>query len=565
MNINIIKNPFSAKGAYLAIQKSPSINGDGIWLRSLIRPEWGTGRTKVSDHLVRLIPTDAKGVFVSYVTVCRPECLRFESKFGYVEIFFSSIYSINVKTKNMGLVLEHDSDESKLVNIEVSDTNAKGYYPITFFDLNIEMNKGFLKYVPAKKRFFITCDDQSDFTISAWHRFLTLPENLHIAKNKNSIKEDFFKFKSFFNPQSETEELAAYILWSGEYEKCGNLSRSVTASSKNLMNLVWSWDNCFISFALKNANKILARDNIMLFFDLQMKDGSLLDAVNPFLKVDWFTKPPIHGYFISKLMEDEEIFNIETLQELYPKLKKLANWWEKNTGLKKLFFYTNPFDSGWDNATCFDNGMPVYSPDLNSYMVLLYGCLSKIAFKLNFTKEAEEHLQRSNLILKNMLKYLYDGKQFVCLDSKEQSFKTTSLIKMMPIILGNLLPSHVFENLALEISKENHFLTENSLATESVASELYDQRKGVSTKPNAYWRGPVWAPPVFCIYDGLIGAGYLELGKKIANRFISLVESDSAGIYENYDAIQKTGYDDPGYMWTIAVYLLLKDQTRNNI
>ncbi len=560
MNINLIKTPFSAKGAYLAIQKSDPINGDGIWLRSLIRPERGTGRKKVSDQLVRFIPTDSTGVFIKYTTVCTPECLRFESNFGYVEIFFSSINSIDIKTENMGLVLEHDNDDSQLVNIEIKDNQATGYFPISFFDFSIVMHKGNFKYSSNRKRFFITCDNEAHFTVSAWHRFLSLPDNMHIALDKKQIKSDFMQFRSYYNPQCQTEEQAIYLLWSGEYERCGNLSRSVTAISKSMMNLVWSWDNCFISLALRKANKRLARDNIMLFFDLQKEDGRLLDAVNPFLKVDWFTKPPIHGFFISKLLEDEEIFDQETVMDLFPKLEKLANWWEKHTGSKKLFYYSKAFDSGWDNATCFDNGMPIYSPDLNAYMVLLYRCLCQISEKLNYTEKALNFLNQSNQVLKNMLKYLYDGKQFVCLDSEERPFETTSLIKMMPLLLGSILPSDVFANLTAEISRENHFLTENSLATESVTSELYDQRKGSSFKPNAYWRGPVWAPPVYCIYDGLVNAGYNKLAQKIAKRFISLIESDKTGIYENYDAIQKTGYDDSGYMWTAAVYLLLKER-----
>lgn len=561
MNINIEKNPFSSRGAYLAIQKSPVVYGDGIWLRSLIRPEWGTSRKKISDQILRFIPTDSNGVFISYKTICTPECLRFESNFGYIEIFFPTIASIDIKTKNMGLVLEHDSDESRLVNIEVSEKKAKGYLPITFFDLTIEMDKGNMSYDEKLKRFFITCDERAHFTISAWHRFLAFPENVEVM-TKEKIRKDYEAFKAYYKPQCEMEELAVYILWSGEYHKCGNLTRNVTAISKSLMSNIWSWDNCFIAMALTKSNKKLARDNIMIFFDLQAEDGRLIDAVNPFIKVDWFTKPPIYGYFILKLMKDEGIFDRETLIDLYPKMIKLAGWWDRNLGVKGLYSYKHPFDSGWDNATCFDRGMPVYSPDLNSYMVLMFRCIAEMAKKLG-KKEAESfYMLKSENILNNMLRYMYDGKQFLCLDSNEEPFETASLIKMMPIMLADNLPSDVFESLAQEISKENHFLTEGSLATESVTSRYYDKRKGESNKPNAYWRGPVWAPPTYCIFDGLLNAGYNKLAQKIANRYISLIESDSRGIYENYDAIQKTGYDDSGYLWTTAVYLIFKEFSR---
>ncbi len=564
MNIDIVKVPFSYPGSYLAIQKDESILGNGIWLRSLIRPEWGTGRKKVSDHILRFIPTDSEGTFISYQTVCTPECLRFESNFGYVEIYFSHFSSLQIKTKNMGLVLEHDSDESKWVNIEVGADYARGYLPITFYDIKLTLKEGFLKHRPELRRFFITCEETSDFVISAWQRFVQKEPEGELFE-KEQIRQDFEKFKDCYQPVEAVHELATYILWSGEYSKCGHLTRNATAISKKLMNNVWSWDNCFNALALSKSNKSLARDNILLFFDLQKEDGRLLDAVNPFIQVDWFTKPPIHGFFILKLMNDEEIFLLKDLQYLYPRLEKLANYWEKNKGNTGLYFYRHPFDSGWDNATCFDRGMPAYTPDLNSYMVYLYFCLNKIALKLGFQKEAENFQNQAHQILKNMAKHMFNDGEFNCLDAEEKPYKTTSLIKMVPIMLGKLLPTAIFEALASEISKENHFLLESSLATECVTSEYYDHRKGDAIKPNAYWRGPVWAPPVFCIYDGLVNAGYFKLAEKIATRYVNLIEIDKSGIYENYDAIQRIGYDDSAYMWTVSVYLIFKDRLKTRV
>lgn len=562
MNINIEKTPFSSKGAYLAIQKSPSRLGAGIWLRSLIRPEWGIKRKKVSDQILRFIPTDYAGIFINYKTICTPECLRFESNFGYVNIFFNSIASVKIETHNMGLVLEHDYDDSNLVNIEVDGNTAKGYLPITFFDLKIDVSEGNLRYNKALKRFFITGEEGAKLSIFAWHRFVKLPDDLQIIENKDIIKKNYEQFRKKYKPANKTEELAVYTLWSGEYEKCGNLTRNITAISKGLMNNVWSWDNCFIAMAASLGDKKLARDNIMIFFDLQLKDGRLLDAVNPFIKVDWYTKPPIHGFFITKMLDDAEIFDMETLKDLYPKLILLSEWWDKNTNDKGLYFYKDPYDSGWDNATCFDKGMPVYSPDLNAYMVLLYQCINKVAILIEKSEQASFYKKKMETLINNMVKYMYDGQQFLCLNGAGVAFETTSLIKMVPIILGKLLPTEVFENLAKEISRGNHFLTEASLATESVASEYYDQRKGDIGKPNAYWRGPVWAPPLYCIVDGLIDAGYNKLAEKIAQRYIGLIENTPDAFYENYDAILKTGYDDTGYMWTVAVYLLLKQHMK---
>jgi neutral trehalase len=87
---------------------------------------------------------------------------------------------------------------------------------------------------------------------------------------------------------------------------------------------------------------------------------------------------------------------------------------------------------------------------------------------------------------------------------------------------------------------------------------LYDTRKGDSAKPNPYWRGPVWAPVLYLIYDAIKEKSDGILADKIAVRFTETVEKNGGFFYENYDAITGVGYDDTGYGWTAAVYLLLK-------
>ena len=562
MNINIEKVPFSCPKAYLAVQKSPVAAGDGIWLRSLIRPEWGTGRKKASDRMVRLIPTDSSGVFLPFRMHCTPECLRFDSDFGYTEISFTSVGSIRIKTKNMGIVLEHDSDDSHFVNVVASKSGASGYFPVTFFDLSIRVEKGALRYEKPLRRFFITGEDDIDVSVEAWQRFVTYGERETFRKDK--LKESFAAFKAKYGALNDTEELALYILWSGEYGKAGNLVRPATAVSKGLMNNVWSWDNCFNALALMPGNPRLAVDNMLLFFDLQLPDGRLLDAVNPFIRVDWFTKPPIYGHFISELMK-RDAFTADELAYLYPRLKLLISYWERSTAASGLFAYAHPFDSGWDNATCFDGGTPLCTPDLNAYMVLLYRAAAELAERLKVPKEAAGYRSKSEGLLKTMLKLMYADGRFLCVRPDGTTFVTTSLIRMVPILLGSLLPDEVMAALTRELAKENRFLTENSLATECLDSPLYDSRNAEVTKPNAYWRGPVWAPPVYCICVGLRAAGYEKLADKIASRFVALVESDKTGIYENYDALSKIGYDDSSYMWTVSVYIIFKQIEKGNV
>jgi hypothetical protein len=348
------------------------------------------------------------------------------------------------------------------------------------------------------------------------------------------------------------------VLWSGEYAKCGNFPYRVTAISINNMNLVWSWDNCFIAFALAKTDPEIAWNNMLLFLDKLEPDGRMLDAINPGLAVSWFVKPPVQGLFIQKMLDEGYGLADERLLSLYVQLSKWTNWWKNYQHESGLYYYNHPFDSGWDNATCFDSGVKMVTPDINAYLAVQMEVLSRLAVKLGRVEEGTSWLKQSDVLIVKMVDVLYQNGRFSVMDLNNTIFKTDSLIRMMPIILGERLDKKITESLFLELGEENHFLTPCGLATESARSKLYDTRKGDSAKPNPYWRGPVWAPVLYLIYDAIKEKSDGILADKIAVRFTETVEKNGGFFYENYDAITGVGYDDTGYGWTAAVYLLLK-------
>lgn len=91
------------------------------------------------------------------------------------------------------------------------------------------------------------------------------------------------------------------------------------------------------------------------------------------------------------------------------------------------------------------------------------------------------------------------------------------------------------------------FLTAWGPATENPASPHYE--------PDGYWRGPIWAPTTYLIWDGLRQQDEAALAHDIARRFCALCET--SGMAENFDAITGAGLRDQAFAWTSAVYLLL--------
>ena len=563
MKINIEKVPFSRRGAYLAISKDPGHLGGGVWLRSLIRPEWGTGRKKVSDHLFRFIPFTADGIFIDYEIECLPWEMKLKSSFGSISCYFTSEDSLIIESDRIGMVIEHDHDELAAVNRIVKSESFKAYFPIIHYNAEIKALCGSIKYDRALKRIYISpLDGKTVLCIKACRKDMDTVESTDTAYGEEyigKIRRDYESFISNYSIDNEHSELAAYILWSTEYSIKGNIVRRCNGISKSLMNLVWSWDNCFNALAVAGADAKLAWDNIFLFFDLQREDGMLPDAVNPAIVVDWFTKPPVHGFTIRKLLEQGYALSAEDKKTLYHCLTKWTDWWYGQLTNEGLVKYRHPFDSGWDNATFFDYGYPIASPDLNAYLVIQQDVLAQLAKELGFAEEAQAWTTRADLLLNNMIDKMWNGNKFVCINDSGEIIPTNSLIRIMPVVLGKRLPEHIMKILIDELSVENHFLTYRGVATESVRSQSYDHRKGDPAKPNAYWRGPIWPPVVYLIVCGLREAGEFDLAAVISHRYICTVEANQGAMFENYDALTGEGYDDSSYTWTSAVYLLFKN------
>jgi hypothetical protein len=94
------------------------------------------------------------------------------------------------------------------------------------------------------------------------------------------------------------------------------------------------------------------------------------------------------------------------------------------------------------------------------------------------------------------------------------------------------------------------YLTPYGLASEMPSSPLY------RSDPDAYWRGPIWAPAMYLVIDGLNRGGRRDLAVDLAQRFDRLIHQ-AGGYYENFDAKTGKGLKTRAYTWTSSVHLLL--------
>ncbi|AQZ63673.1 Trehalase [[Actinomadura] parvosata subsp. kistnae] len=350
-----------------------------------------------------------------------------------------------------------------------------------------------------------------------------------------AARADFDAFVAAVAPwrtdRTPAAELAAYVLWSATVRPAGFVTRPAVLMSKHWMDKVWSWDHCFNALALADGLPELAWDQYRLPFDHQDAAGALPDSVTHSEILYNFVKPPIHGWALGRLPAGPDA---------YEPLARWTTFWleARRAPGRELPHYQHGNDSGWDNATTFDPERVVETADLAAFLVLQLRELARLAPDAGWGEQADR--MRDALLAE-----LWDGERFVARGALTgRTWGSSSLLDLMPIVLGEELPAPVRAALAARI--ERH-LTAFGLATELPGSPHYQD--------DGYWRGPIWAPSTVLIEDGLRRAGYPALADEISARFRALCEK--SGFAENFDAQTGEGLRDRAYTWTASAYLIL--------
>ena len=346
-------------------------------------------------------------------------------------------------------------------------------------------------------------------------------------------------------------DLAAYINASCIAGPAGNLFRPAMLMSKYKMRNYWTWDHCFNVLPLWPAEPELALDQLLLAFDHQSPQGGLPCSLND-ETVFWHSvKPPVHGWTLARMREQQDLPR-DVLTDIYPKLCAWTDWWFKHhdddqDGLPQA---DHGNDTGWDNASVFDHGPGVNTPDIPAYLILQMHACADLACDLGHDAESAMWRQRAQTLLDLLITKLWDTerKQFISRKVGDGSNAPgDSLINFMPLVLGEYLPQDMAQTMVTALMQEGRFLTPHGLATEALTSPDY--------AAEGYWRGPIWAPVLLLIVDGLRRAGFESEFRDISQRFLQLCAR--SGFPENFHAQTGAPLRDPTYTWTSSVFLVL--------
>ncbi len=345
--------------------------------------------------------------------------------------------------------------------------------------------------------------------------------------------------------------LALYTLWSATVRHGGNYAYDAVIMAKKFMCAVWAWDHCFNALALTHVHPQLGLEQFLLPFEFQTASGQVPDCFGrdgalPF----GGTKPPIHGWCFSKMMDIHE-WDTDTLRKVYSHLVRWTEWWFEYRDLdyNGLPDYPIALDSGWDNSSLLEHAFFLESADLASFLVLQMHAMARISRKLDDESSAQKWEAKAQELLHRMIAVLWTGDYFTVRRSGGDIIaqEPTSMLSVMPLVLGDLLDKDIYNKLLGQL--QTRYLTAHGPATEAVDGPLYE--------PDGYWTGPIWAPTTDLIIDGLRRGGNAELADEISRRFCDMIQNIAGGNYENFDALTGQGLRAPGYSWTATVNLQL--------
>lgn len=555
MMIDITTFPFSRYGSFMAI------NFDESKQKLMLRDVHGGDESPSELFEIHLLDADGSELeWNDEITFDVNETLftMKNNKGGKVEIIFPEEDSIHIRVQDMPIRLSADKVRYDTFNHqEANRYEYVSYKKETKYEFNF-MSDDFKVDAPwvsvGNEYIHLDLFGQSELYV---HQYKVVTEErtpLSFDESKEKTREEY---RDWLDSMPETpkeyepsRELAAYILWTNTVRQEGLLTCDVTFMSKNWMQNIWSWDNCFTSISLAKAHPQLAYNQYKIFMDYQDESGAYPDFINDKYVSYNCVKPPVFAWGYKRMIEENEVFLEEPyFREAYESFKKNTSFWldHRVHPATDMLYYTHGNDSGWDNSSVFQEGLPVSSPDLVAFLIRQMDIISEFAEKLGEVEEAKAYKEKADFYFEQLMSKYYNGEQFVAFDAitgEEVPHKTSALL-FLPLVVSYRMEESILDNLVDQLIER--FESDFGIMTEEPSSEFF--------QVDGYWLGPIWAPESYMFIDAMDVAGRTEIVQRLSEKFAELTLI--GGMAENFNPYTGKGNDDLAFAWPSAVFLII--------
>lgn len=319
---------------------------------------------------------------------------------------------------------------------------------------------------------------------------------------------------------------------------------------------LWLWDSALHAIALRHIDPGLAQDQIRVFLAQQLPDGMLPDVVfdeGVVTEIDHpvharVTKPPILAWAALKIHQSAP--DLDFLREIYNPLARWNAWWfaQSEREANGLAQYNHPYSSGLDDNPLWDEGMPVVSPDLNTYLCIQMKALGQMAAALGLETEAAQWVARSEALVRLIIDKLWDkGTGVFHALHHGNPVPVLTPFNLYPLWTGSL-PAPIQDRLLEHLKNPQEFWGKLMLPTVARDDPKY--------APGTMWRGPVWLNINYFFIEALTLAGLQDSALELRDVTLNLL-MNASGIYEYYHA--ETGQPPitaaPMFGWSAAVFI----------
>ena len=393
--------------------------------------------------------------------------------------------------------------------------------------------------------------------------------------------------------RDSSEAIWKALIWNTIYEPikdrvCVPVSRAwCTRNGKGFGSYVlFEWDTFFAGLMGGTISKKVAYQQLNSIFAEITEAGMIPNFGSERGGSPDRSQPPVGSYCVLKLYHQFD--DISLLEKYYPMLLSWNRWWFRHRdgngdgllewgsdpipdGLERGFFdsgnthLTAMYESGLDNSPMYDDvvfnekthTLELNDVGLNALYALDCRSIACMADVLNKKEDAAMLNAEYNRVKDLMNETMYDPDVGMYCNThwsgeKDYRFSPTNFY---PLLAGIPSPEQV------EAMVRKNLLDEKKFWGEFVIPSISKENPGYFDQD--YWRGRIWGPMNFLVYEGLRRAGMRKesasFAEKSFNLFLGEWENENH-IHENYNSITGDGDDkknaDPFYTWgALLAYL----------
>jgi hypothetical protein len=283
---------------------------------------------------------------------------------------------------------------------------------------------------------------------------------------RQEAREEYDAWYSLYPPVpgrfEYLKQLCAYTVWICRVEPRELMAVPGVLFTKPTASGMFSWHQAYHAMSITN-DADAGVDMMLNFFHYQDAFGELPDIYDDKYYNILATKPPFHGYSLLYMLDHLGAgITRDHCARLYEPLARLYGFWTglRDTDGNGVPQYNHGCESGIDNSDMFRRGVPVETPDIIAYIILLAEGLSRLAERLDMPGEAASWKTKSETLLAKLLADYWNGNRFVArLSTTGEIVETEELEAYMPLMLGPRLPREILDAMLEDLTDPEKYYT----------------------------------------------------------------------------------------------------------